>query len=206
MKPSTPHKPARAVMLCALVCLGVAACGSSSPSHLNTAKVAVRIEQTITKETGVATTVSCPGSPLAKSGVTFTCVARLAVGDYPVQVTEIDAKGGVRFASATALQVIDSVTIEHAIARSIHRKRHLSARVHCPAPVLQSPGLSFTCVATSTRATERFTVTEIDTNGHVRIVDHSTHLAAAHSRSTTTTHTRTTATRTTHHHPTTRIP
>ena len=183
--------------------LAAAACGSSGPPRLDTTKIARAIEQTIQAQNGLATNVTCPAPPLVKVGLTFRCVAKLAVGAYAVDVVEISSKGAVRYSSTAPLEVLDSVTVEHAIAASIHHQRHLVASVSCPAPVLQRAGLAFECHATTKRGADRFAVTEIDADGHVRIVDQTTHLTSTHTTTTKTAttrhrHTTTSHTTTTH--------
>jgi hypothetical protein len=181
-----------------LVSALVAGCGSSSPARLDTAHVARAIARTILAQTGVTVIVDCPAPPLLKPGLAFRCVAKLAVGSYLVNVVEISAKGAVRYSSDGPLRVLDSTAIEHAIAASIRRQRHLAATVDCPSPVLQRAGLAFVCVASTTRGSLRFTVTETDGDAHVSIVDQSArHPTPASHRTATTTHTH--ATTSSHH-------
>jgi Domain of unknown function (DUF4333) len=200
--------PARLAAAGVLVCVGVAACGSSGPAQLNAATVARAIEQRIVKRDGITTAVRCAAPTVIKVGASFRCTAKLAVGTYAVNVVAIDAKGSFRYASAGPLTVLDSVTVEHAIARSIRRQRHLAATVSCPSPVLQGARISFGCVATTKRGTRHFKVTQLDGNGKVDIVDLTPKPVSTHTHTRTTTrhpkhsHTRTHGTTRSHTHTT----
>ena len=193
-------RPARVAAAGVLVSVAVAACGSSGPAKLDTATVARAIEQRILAQNGIATAVLCAAPPVMRVGATFRCSAKLAVGTYAVDVVAINAKGSFRYSSSGPLQVLDSVTVEHAIAGSIRRQLHLAAAVSCPAPVLQSAGVSFSCLATTKRGTHRFKVTQLDANGKVDIVDLTPKQASTHrktkTKTKTTTHTK--AAHTTH--------
>jgi hypothetical protein len=188
--------PARVAAGAAIVATAVAGCGSSGPAKLVGATVARAIEQRIEKQSGVATAVNCAAPGVIKVGAAFRCSAKLAVGTYAVSVVAIDAKGNFRYSSSGPLRVLDSVAVEHAIARSIRRQLHARSSVTCPAPVLQRAGISFGCVATTKRGVvHRFKVTELDGGGRVDIVDLTPkprprhHKAKAHHTRSTRTHT-----------------
>jgi hypothetical protein len=166
----TRSRAAGAIALSALV---ATACGSSSPPApptLQTGTVERAIMQTIQQQRGISTHVVCPAHPPRKSGYKFFCSAQLAVGSYPVEVIEINARGGVRYSNNTPLRILDSGTVELAIAQAVHKERHLKATVACPSPVLQQAGLVFTCYATTKLGKSPFTVTETDALGHVKFV------------------------------------
>jgi len=196
--------PARVAAGAAIVATAVAACGSSGPAKLVGTTVARAIEQRIEKQSGIATAVNCAAPAVIKVGAAFRCTAKLAVGTYAVSVVAIDAKGNFRYSSSGPLQVLDSVTVEHAIAHSIRRQLHTRSSVRCPAPVLQRAGIAFACVATTKRGVvHRFKVTELDGAGRVDIVDLTPKPRPAHHEKKAH-HTRTTRTHTasTHRHTT----
>ena len=72
-------------------------------------------------------------------------------------------------AGADRLRVL-RVLGARAIEAAVSKKRHLSAKVSCPSPVLQQDGLVFNCLATTKKGTGTFRVTEIDGSGHVKFV------------------------------------
>jgi len=91
IEPTTPPRSARLIRarggaFVALAALAgaalLSACGSSSSSssttktNLDTAKIAVSIEQSILKQRHIHATVSCPTPIPQEVGKTFTCVAR----------------------------------------------------------------------------------------------------------------------------------
>jgi hypothetical protein len=49
--------------------------GSASGAHLNTARIALSIEQSILKERHIHAKVSCPAVVAQETGKTFTCIA-----------------------------------------------------------------------------------------------------------------------------------
>jgi hypothetical protein len=151
------------------VAMLLGACGSSSPT-LDTTTVQQAIAASILSQRNVHTTVHCPSTVTRKTGVVFTCTARLDVGTYPVVVTEQDDKGHVRYANPAPLVVLDSARVERAIAQSILAQRHLHATVSCPAAVLQQAGLKFTCFATIAGRRYPFEVTQVNGHGQVSYV------------------------------------
>jgi hypothetical protein len=174
-----------------LVAAGAAACGSTSntsthtsntSTHTTTAKrtaartlataeTAQAIRASILKQRGINTVVTCPPHPPLQSGYRFTCVAMLAVGDYPVSVVETNAYGRVSYSSSAPLLVLDVARVQTAIRLQIRKKLHLEAHVKCPKPVLQKTGIVFKCSATTKRGTMPFTVTEINNYGRVTYVE-----------------------------------
>jgi hypothetical protein len=149
----------------------LAGCGSSSPK-LDTVVVERAIANSILAERHIDATVGCPPDIPQQKGRVFTCTARLAVGAYPVSVTEIDGNGHVHYGNPAPLSVLDTAKVVHAITISIRSQRRLQAHVVCPSGVLQQKGLVFTCTATVHRRGYPFTVTEVDGNGHVQYVGH----------------------------------
>jgi hypothetical protein len=146
----------------------ISACGSSGTATLNTVRVERAVANSILKERGLYTTVTCPSKVLRKAGRIFVCQARLSVGVYPVSVTETNANGHVSYENRTPLVVLKNIaSIERAIRASIARQRHLRSTVSCPAAVLQQAGLTFTCEATVNGRQYPFSVTEIE-GEHVR--------------------------------------
>jgi hypothetical protein len=63
--------------------------------------------------------------------------------------------------------ILDTERIEHAIEDTIWQKRHLRARVSCPAGTEQKKGLKFTCTATYPGGQNPFVVTQDDDRGAV---------------------------------------
>lgn len=158
-----------ALVLLAAGC--ISACGSTARS-LNSAKVDRAIAQSILKEHGLDATVSCPARVPQQRARVFTCTASFEVGSYPVTVTETDDAGNVRYGDEQPLVALNIAKVQHAIEISIAREKHVSARVSCPAEVLQQAGLHFRCTAVLAGATRRseFDVQELDSAGHVRYV------------------------------------
>jgi hypothetical protein len=164
---------ARAVAAVGLAALVATACGSSSPpkvATMATAPVMRAIAQTIKRQHRISTVVVCPAHPKKKAGFRFTCLAKLAVGSYPVEVVETNSHGGVRFSNSTPLRLLNSHTVELAIQRAVHAQRRLKATVVCPAPILQKAGLVFTCTVRTKRGSSRFRVTEANSRGRVTFV------------------------------------
>ncbi len=128
------------------------------------------IEQSIVKERGLTTVVVCPPAEPRKTGLHFTCTARLNVGSYPVTVVELNTRGDVKYSNSSPLRVLNSRAVELAIQRAITKERHLGSTVTCPKEILQQKGLVFTCSAKTTHGVGTFTVTEVDNDGHVRFV------------------------------------
>jgi Domain of unknown function (DUF4333) len=64
---------------------------------LDVAKVERAIDGSIESQRGVEATVSCPPEILQRAGVQFTCTALVGGRTYPFAVTEIDARGHVRY-------------------------------------------------------------------------------------------------------------
>jgi len=167
-----PRSPAlRLASALAAAVLGLAACGSQAPATLRTGSVARAIAASIRRQFGITTTVTCPANPPEQSGYRFACTARLAVGAYIVTVHETDAHGTVSYRGSGPLRALDSARIERAIRSAMGHGRGAAASVHCPSPVLQRSGLTFTCTArTRAGAVLRFTVRQDDGNGRVTLV------------------------------------
>jgi hypothetical protein len=162
-----------AVVLCAA--LAAAACGgSSAPKTAGpTVKVAViqaAIKQSIARQHGIETVVTCPASVPKKAGYRFTCQAALDVGSYPVNVLELNSSGGVSYSNKTPLNILNSQRVAKAIKLAVQQKRHLKASVSCPSLILQAKGLQFRCAATTKKGTGTFLVTETDRKGNVSFI------------------------------------
>ena len=158
--------------------LVAAACGGSSGTSststtttagppLAVATVEKAIQQTIQKQHGVTTVVTCPAGVPRESGYQFVCTASLDVGAYPVKVREVNARGSVSYANSAPLVVLDSHRIERAIADAVRAKRHEKSTVTCPATILEAKGLRFTCTAKLKKGVGTFLVTETDAKGGV---------------------------------------
>ena len=154
----------------------LAGCGSTGAT-LGTASIETAITKSILVQRGAHSEVTCPAVVAELTGEVFTCHAALKVGDYPVTVTEINARGGVRWDSRAALVLLNERHVAAAIRRSVFAQRGARATVSCPSEVLQQKGLSFICRAhISTTGgkvkpgTYRFRVTEGDASGHVSYV------------------------------------
>ena len=164
----------RAVAALGLAALVSTACGSSSHApaqpKMATRPVMRAIAQTIKRQHDISTVVVCPAAPKKKAGYRFTCLAKLAVGSYPVEVVETNAHGGVRYSNGTPLRLLNSHTVELAIQRAVDAQRRLKATVACPSPILQRAGLVFTCTVRTRRGSSRFRVTEANSRGRVTFV------------------------------------
>ena len=141
----------------------------SALATIDSARVGRAIRRALLAEQGVATSVACPARPPRRAGYRFVCEAMLAVGSYAIDVTETDARGGVRFSGRAPLRVLDAHAIERGIERAMRSPHRRVAAIVCPAPVLAQAGLSFTCRGrTSGGRRSSFVVTEVDANGSVR--------------------------------------
>ena len=142
-------------------------CGSSVTT-LDSVRVERAIADTILRERNLYATVACPASVPQKAGHAFICQAHLDVGTYPIEVTETNGSGHVRYENQRPLVVLDTAKVQRAIRASIHNQRDLPSTVKCPAEVLQQAGLGFTCRARVNGKAYRFAVSELDDGGHVR--------------------------------------
>lgn len=152
------------------VALSLTGCGSSTPM-LRIVVVERAIASSIMTQHHIEVTVTCPRAVPRKAGIAFTCNARLAVGTYPITVTETNNNGHVRYENQTPLVMLNVAAVERAIARAIHRQTHLRAAVTCPSPVLQRKGISFACTSTANRHSYGFTVFEVNDSGRVRYAE-----------------------------------
>jgi Domain of unknown function (DUF4333) len=152
------------------IVLFIAGCGSSGTASLSTGPIERAIASSILRQHRLRTTVECPTDVSRRVGATFTCVADLDVGSYPVAVTETNSAGHVRYESKAPLIALAVARVRQAIEQSILTQRKLHATVTCPAEVLQQAGVSFVCSAVIRGKRYPFAVTEIDGRGHVRYV------------------------------------
>jgi hypothetical protein len=158
-----------ALGLLACTASSLAGCGSGSAT-IGTAHIEEAIRASILAEHSVRTSVRCPPTVPRRAGETFTCLAHLEAGSYPVTVTETSNSGEVRYGSTARFAVIDFARVERAIARSILSQRHARAKVACPTRVLQQAGLTFTCIAAVNGRAYPFDVTETNSSGHVTYI------------------------------------
>jgi hypothetical protein len=63
--------------------------------------------------------------------------------------------------------MLNTEKVERAIERSIQVQRGQRVRVTCPSGVHQRKALVFYCTAEAAHINTRFTVTQVDTAGHV---------------------------------------
>jgi hypothetical protein len=158
----------RLVAVAALT-MALAGCGSPAPA-LDTTAVEHAIASSILAQHRLNAEVDCPSDVERKAGVTFACTAKLDVGTYPVVVTEINNRGGVRYENRSRLAVLDVAKVRRAIGSSILDQRRLHSTVTCPLEVIQQAGVHFTCTATVAGRRYPVAVTELDSAGHVRYV------------------------------------
>jgi Domain of unknown function (DUF4333) len=64
---------------------------------LDIAGVERAIEQSISSQRHLKSTVSCPAEVIQKKGIVFTCIAEVSGRSYPFEVTEVDENGHVRY-------------------------------------------------------------------------------------------------------------
>ncbi len=169
--PQRLGRPSAGVFAALLAAGCLSACGSSA-HNLSSAKIERAIAKSILEERKIHAAVGCPTRVPQQSGHTFTCMAHLDVGTYPVTVTEIDGKGRVRYRDDKPLVVLNIARVQHAIEASVLRQRRLHATASCPREVLQRAGIVFQCTAVVRGQTRRypFAVREVDSAGHVRYV------------------------------------
>jgi uncharacterized protein DUF4333 len=79
--------------------LGVSACGSSSPTILNTEKVERAIEASSLAQRGLRATVSCPAGVHQAKGRSFSCTAVVKGDTTRFAVSQLDDAGHVRYAA-----------------------------------------------------------------------------------------------------------
>jgi hypothetical protein len=144
-------------------------CGSSKGT-LESPAIERSIEASIAAQRHLHTTVQCPANVVRKAGLSFTCVAKLDAGSYPISVIETDDAGNVRYGNQAPLVALDVTRVERAIAQSVLAQRKLHATVKCPATVLQQAGLRFFCTATVGGRNYPFEVTQVNRNGQVKYV------------------------------------
>lgn len=162
---------ARALVTLAILGACASSCGSSE-ARLKSGRVERAVAAAIKREHSISAAVSCPRTIPRRAGYSFTCLAHLDAGVYPVAVTVTDSAGRMRFESRKPLTVLDSDQVQTAIVTSIARQRRLAATVTCPTEVLQQIHLSFYCSAKVMGSNRKypFKVTEVNTRGRVRYV------------------------------------
>jgi hypothetical protein len=69
----------------------------ASLAILDIARVERAIEQSISAQRDLRSTVVCPAEVIQKAAVAFTCTATVAGRSYPFDVTEVDDQGHVRY-------------------------------------------------------------------------------------------------------------
>jgi hypothetical protein len=93
---SVPLRRGIIVTITALACTALAACGSSKSStestaaktHVDTARVALSIEQTVLAKRRIHAKVVCPAEVPAVPGQTFECIATSTATNPPHAVTK----------------------------------------------------------------------------------------------------------------------
>jgi hypothetical protein len=148
------------------VALLAVACGSTA-SVLNTRPVEQAIAQSILTHRGITTVVRCPATAPLKTGYRFRCAAALDVGSYPLNVVELNAKGGVSYSSSTPLRTLNGHMVAVAIQDAIRRGQHRRRTVTCPQAILQAKGLRFSCTVKPPLGAGPVEVTETDSAGRV---------------------------------------
>jgi Domain of unknown function (DUF4333) len=158
--------------------LAVVACGSSSPPKtIDSVALERSIARSILAEHHLNTKVTCPANVAQQKGHTFNCYALLQVGRYRVPVTQVNGHGDVRWHTSQPITLLDTPRVEQAIASSINKQRKVTAKVTCPAQVLQAAGVTFTCTAVTQGGAKvpagryPFKVTQTDGAGHVTYIE-----------------------------------
>jgi hypothetical protein len=162
----------------AVVCVAIAACGSSAPTKkIDTAALERSIAKSILVEHHLSTKVSCPAKVSEQKGANFNCYALLQVGRYRVPVTQVNGHGGVSWHARQPIVLLNIGRVKQAIEASIVKQRKVRAKVRCPGRVLQARGIRFTCVATTHGGTKvhagsyPFRVTETNGAGRVAYIE-----------------------------------
>lgn len=148
------------------VALLAVACGSTA-EVLNTRPVEQAIAQSILSKRGITTVVRCPATAPLRAGYRFRCAAALDVGSYPLNVVELNAKGGVSYSSSTPLRTLNGHRVALAIQDAIRRSQHRRRTVTCPQAILQAKGLRFSCTVRPPLGAGPVEVTENDGAGRV---------------------------------------
>ena len=77
--------------------LTVTACGSDSPTILNTEKIERAIEHSSLAQRGTHAQVTCPSGVLQKTGLTFSCMALVRNDSTRFVVTQVNGSGRVHY-------------------------------------------------------------------------------------------------------------
>ena len=77
--------------------IGMAGCGSSAPTVLNTEKVERAIEASSLAQRGIEPRVSCPSGVRQAKGRTFSCSAVVKRTTTKFVVSQLDGDGHVRY-------------------------------------------------------------------------------------------------------------
>jgi hypothetical protein len=77
--------------------LTITACGSDSPTILNTEKIERAIEHSSLAQRGTHAQVTCPSGVLQKTGLTFSCTALVRNDSTRFVVTQVDGSGRVHY-------------------------------------------------------------------------------------------------------------
>lgn len=80
------------------------------------------------------------------------------------------SSGSPETGSSRSPKLLNATKIERAIERSSLAQRGKHVRVTCPSGVPQEKGLVFECTAVYSGGSTQFTVTELDSRGHVHYV------------------------------------
>ena len=98
-----------------LITCSLVGCGSSS-STFNTAHVEQAIARSILVQRNLYATVHCPPHAPRKAGASFTCIAYLDVGSYPIAATVTNSKGHVRYSNSAPLVILDIPKVQAAMS------------------------------------------------------------------------------------------
>jgi hypothetical protein len=101
-RPDNPHsarslRHTLVVGLATTTILAAAACGSDSPTILNTEKVERAIEHSSMTQRGQSAQVSCPSGVHQHEGSVFSCTALVRGVETRFVVTQTNATGHVRY-------------------------------------------------------------------------------------------------------------
>jgi Domain of unknown function (DUF4333) len=113
-------------------------------SVLNVPRVIGDITRQTRLQAGVPAQVTCPEEVPLKRGETFTCDAHFAVGHVHFTVVQTDDEGHVHY-EFEPYKTVDIPSLTLRLERMLERTLHRPVVVICPQPVVERPGVNFTC-------------------------------------------------------------
>ncbi len=113
-------------------------------SDLNIPRVIGDITRQTRLQAGVPAHVTCPDEVAVKKGETFTCDAHFAVGHVRFTVVETDDKGHVHY-EFEPYKMLDIPRLTLRLERMLSKAVGRPVVVICPQPVVERPGVNFTC-------------------------------------------------------------